>query len=70
MDPNACLQRIIDALVSDRGLDAIDAHRDLCAWLKSGGFAPRRFTADPALHATCLDGLSALNRALVDRDYV
>lgn len=41
MDPNACLQRFLDA-VDDAfcGHEAWDAHLDLDIWLSRGGFEP------------------------------
>ena len=40
MDPNACLDRFIDA-VMDRDLDEIlEAARDLQGWIAAGGFTP------------------------------
>lgn len=40
MDPNACLQRFIGALIDNDSTEAYDAHLDLSTWLRNGGFAP------------------------------
>ncbi len=42
MDPNATLQRIIDAAVAGDIGELVEASIDLAAWLKSGGFPPIR----------------------------
>lgn len=40
MDPNACLQRFIGALIDNDSAEAYAAHLDLATWLRNGGFAP------------------------------
>lgn len=40
MDPNACLQRFLDALEDNDASEAWHAHLDLSVWLNRGGFAP------------------------------
>lgn len=40
MDPNACLARMLDAIVSGDKDEAIDAASDLNEWLARGGFEP------------------------------
>lgn len=41
MDPQACLQRIIDAAKANRLQEYINACEDLAGWLRRGGFAPK-----------------------------
>jgi len=41
MDPNATLQRFIEALISGDRQDAREAHQDLTEWLARGGFEPK-----------------------------
>lgn len=40
MDPQACLQRIIDSVSDHEWGETESAFADLGAWLKSGGFTP------------------------------
>lgn len=40
MDPQACLQRFIDALAEKDTDEARDAHADLIEWIERGGFEP------------------------------
>jgi hypothetical protein len=40
MDPNACWQRIRNALLAKDTLEAIDGAIDLAGWLNGGGFYP------------------------------
>jgi hypothetical protein len=40
MDPNATLERIIDAAVSGDASELMDAAADLANWLRQGGYAP------------------------------
>ncbi len=40
VDPNACLQRFLDALDDGDSHEAYDAHQDLTLWLKGGGSQP------------------------------
>lgn len=40
MDPNACLQRFVDAIADGDFAEARDAQSDLLGWLARGGFAP------------------------------
>lgn len=40
MDPNACLQRFLDAIEDNEASEAYEAHLDLTAWLRGGGFEP------------------------------
>jgi len=47
MDPNACLDAIIDAAVNGLNLALVEAAEDLAAWLESGGFCP----SDPRTRA-------------------
>lgn len=41
MDPNACIQRILDALPGNV-VDFLEACEDLADWLANGGFVPSR----------------------------
>jgi hypothetical protein len=41
MDPNACLNRFVDACVAKDWEEAKEAHSDLCTWLRGGGFEPK-----------------------------
>lgn len=43
MDPNACFQRIVNALADFDAEEAESAYADLCDWIKRGGFVPRAF---------------------------
>lgn len=47
MDPNACMQRILNAIKAQDKYAAEDALEDLIEWLEKGGFAPR-FTSEMA----------------------
>lgn len=40
MDPNACLERFLDALEENDYREAFEAHRDLQQWMAKGGFSP------------------------------
>lgn len=40
MDPNACLQRFLEALEDNDSAEAWGAHLDLSTWLARGGFEP------------------------------
>jgi hypothetical protein len=40
VDPNACLQRFLDALEDNDASEAWHAHLDLSVWLTRGGFEP------------------------------
>lgn len=48
MDPNACFERFLTAVVdaqhegNPEGIsgESREAHADLCGWLRSGGFEP------------------------------
>ncbi len=40
MDPNACLQRFLDALDDNEAHEAWDAHLDLKVWISRSGFEP------------------------------
>lgn len=62
MDPDACLDRLLDAAVQGDAEAFANAAEDLYAWLQGGGFAPR----DPRTSAQDQDrghGASALVRA-------
>lgn len=41
MDPQACLERIFDAMRDNDAQEFRSAFEDLYEWLKSGGFAPK-----------------------------
>jgi hypothetical protein len=41
MDPDACLDRLLDAAVGRDPDTLIDAAVDLAQWLRRGGFPPR-----------------------------
>lgn len=53
MDPNACIQRIVNAIPGnlDEFLAACD---DLAGWLNGGGFAPSRMTEITSKHLLLL----------------
>lgn len=40
MDPNACWQRLVDAIACGDVSEAKDAHYDLRTWIARGGFEP------------------------------
>ena len=40
MDPNACVDRICDALEDDDREEALEGLKDLSGWLNRGGFPP------------------------------
>jgi hypothetical protein len=40
VDPNACLERFLNALSDGDYREAFEARRELANWLKNGGFAP------------------------------
>ena len=42
MDPDACLERLIDAAISADADGVLDAAADLADWLGRGGFPPQR----------------------------
>jgi hypothetical protein len=41
MDPNACMERILQAIRDGNRSEAFEAMEDLLGWLKFGGFPPR-----------------------------
>lgn len=41
MDPDACLDRLLDAAVNRDPTELLAAAADLAAWLRRGGFPPR-----------------------------
>ena len=41
MDPNACLDMIVDAIESNDWEEAYYSMVDLRAWLRAGGFPPK-----------------------------
>jgi hypothetical protein len=41
MDPDACLDRLLDAAVDRDPGELLAAAADLAAWLRRGGFPPR-----------------------------
>jgi len=41
MDPQATLERILDALANEDGTELVEACQDLANWLRKGGFAPK-----------------------------
>ena len=53
MDPQACLQRWIDA--ADSPDDALEAAEDYAAWISKGGF-PARFKSHPG-HPLYAEGI-------------
>jgi hypothetical protein len=40
MDPNACLQRIKDAIEAGDRDEVVDARNELRLWVENGGFEP------------------------------
>lgn len=66
MDPNACLNRIIGALVRGAEYDARDAYIDLTEWIRRGGFAPHAFDDRPVLAAAYRRGFNRFAAALMD----
>ncbi len=40
-DPDACLQRLIDAAIAGDHAEILEAAEDLATWLKRGGFNPK-----------------------------
>ena len=40
MDPNACLERLVDAAVEGDAAELMAAAEDLADWLRKGGFPP------------------------------
>ena len=42
MDPNATLQRIIEAAWQGEADELQDAAQDLASWFRNGGFAPTK----------------------------
>lgn len=58
MDPNACLNRILDAIMDEDWQDAHDALNELQLWTGRGGYKPtdpRRHPADEII-AECKAG--------------
>ncbi len=47
MDPNACWQRMVDALIEGNTVEAINASIDLSIWLNRGGMFPDVRHTDP-----------------------
>lgn len=45
MDPNACIERIVDALNDSELLEALEAVEDLENWMRRGGFPPSHESA-------------------------
>ena len=41
MDPDACYRRYRNAMKASDWQEAIEARRDLLAWLRRGGFEPK-----------------------------
>ena len=55
MDPNACFQRIMDAIADNDRAEAQEAAEDLHEWLRKGGFPPNQIgSADPVKFANNL----------------
>jgi len=40
MDPNACLERLLDAVETNDSEEAVEAARDLLGWMARGGAPP------------------------------
>ncbi len=61
MDPNACYDYLVSALRDGRRVDALEHYRDLCDWLRRGGFAPRAFS-DIHIRNAFYDGYEAFRK--------
>lgn len=64
MDPNACLQRILEAALEEEPDELEHAAHDLAEWLRGGGFAPTVERHLLYVHATY--GIDVLRRACHD----
>jgi len=57
MDPNACLDKVLEAL-TDKRFGVADTHAAyLCDWLRKGGFPPRRSAEIELNRAMTSDGI-------------
>lgn len=60
MDPNACLERLIRAILTDDFDESRAAYVDLLTWCRAGGFSPDRFQTEPTLANAFGEGMGAL----------
>jgi hypothetical protein len=67
VDPDACLQRILDAFTAKEWGEFEDAVDDLAHWLDLGGFRPTALAHDEEMRAAVLDGAGAIRELLTKR---
>ena len=66
MDPDACLDRLLDAAVQGDAEAFANAAEDLYEWLQAGGFAPRDPRTPAQDHAQAASALVRARYALFD----
>lgn len=69
MDPDACLNRIFDAMGDKDWQEAADACEDLHEWLRKGGFEPKSLHYRSRIHFQeflCILNEQCLRRAGVE----
>lgn len=67
MDPNACLERILNAIADKDFQEAIEAADDLLGWKNSGGFRPAAQSCPVVIYPKLMTKLHEINEWLGQR---